>query len=307
LSNGVVCILITAMFLVPVNMASVNETKPISETPSMLLGENLAPNPSFEEGTGDMPDGWECFDWKDGSVIDWCSNDSHSGEKSVSVTNIQQPRCLYSWGTTELIPVDFTKNVYDCAVWYKYRGQPTEEQEARFCLWLYDANREDTHRFWIGVNLPYSTEWRYESRNTDHFYNEEYKEKTKYVKLYLFQSSNGDINPEVKIWFDDVFFGIRTTQLQIKDISGGFGISATVENVGETDASNIEWSIDIAGNVMIGSHFDGVISSLQSGGSVKIRSGFVLGFGPARITIVAAGEAQTVNCFVIGPFLLGMT
>jgi PKD repeat protein len=87
--------------------------------------------------------------------------------------------------------------------------------------------------------------------------------------------------------------------LTIGDFIGGIGISAMVTNAGNSTATNITWSIDLRGKMILhGSHWTGNISSLLSGDTAKIKTGLILGFG--KITIIATatcteGATDTEN------------
>jgi hypothetical protein len=96
-----------------------------------------------------------------------------------------------------------------------------------------------------------------------------------------------------------------TPIITIGEILGGFGVSATVENIGTGDAENIEWSIDLEGLVFIGSHKDGTIS-IPAGDSATIKTGLIFGFGGVDITVNAAGITKTASGTVLGPFVIGM-
>jgi hypothetical protein len=79
--------------------------------------------------------------------------------------------------------------------------------------------------------------------------------------------------------------------INVKSISKGMGVSAVIENTGTADATDVAWSITIDASLMIlGGETTGTID-VPIGGEVTIKSGFVLGFGPAAIT-VTAGDAS---------------
>lgn len=91
--------------------------------------------------------------------------------------------------------------------------------------------------------------------------------------------------------------------LEITDVRGGLGISATIKNVGTSDAENVEWSIDVEGNVFIGQGTGGVIPVIPAGGEAEIGE-FVFGIGPAVVTINAEDVSTTTNCMLLGPFVI---
>jgi hypothetical protein len=89
----------------------------------------------------------------------------------------------------------------------------------------------------------------------------------------------------------------------VKSISKGMGVTAVIENTGTADAEDVAWSIIIDAPLMIlGGETSGTID-VPIGGEVSISSGFVLGFGPAAITVTAGdasgSESGTVLLFFI--------
>lgn len=75
--------------------------------------------------------------------------------------------------------------------------------------------------------------------------------------------------------------------LSVKNIAGGVGVTAEIENVGDAEATNVEWSITLDGTVFLGGSASGTISSIGPGESATISSGFPLGFGDINIQINA--------------------
>ncbi|MFO8133757.1 MAG: hypothetical protein R6U10_07520 [Thermoplasmatota archaeon] len=93
--------------------------------------------------------------------------------------------------------------------------------------------------------------------------------------------------------------------IEIKQISGGFGITIDVTNTASGEATNIPWSIDIeASNVFFGQHSEGVISSLDGGETTRIR-GVIMGLGQADIYISVKDQSAVKECTMIGPFVIG--
>ena len=118
------------------------------------------------------------------------------------------------------------------------------------------------------------------------------------------------------VWADtrngnpDIFFDVTGTfpEISVKTISGGFGVSAEIENVGTADATNVQWSIDLEGGlVIIGSHADGTISTLAAGATQTVKIGFVLGIGGVTITAAAGGASKIASGTVLGPLVIGVS
>jgi hypothetical protein len=92
--------------------------------------------------------------------------------------------------------------------------------------------------------------------------------------------------------------------LEIGDITGGFGVSAKVKNNGSGEASDVGWSINLKGGlVILGRETTGTITKIQPGFSPQIQSGFILGFGRCTITVTADSAEKTVSAFLLGPFV----
>lgn len=111
-------------------------------------------------------------------------------------------------------------------------------------------------------------------------------------------------NGNADIYYD--IAGAAGPILSIESISGGFGVKATVTNIGTMDATDVGWTIDLEGLVIIGKHKEGTIPTLAAGGEETIKSGFVLGLGTVDITVTADGAEETATGFMLGPLVLGV-
>jgi len=102
----------------------------------------------------------------------------------------------------------------------------------------------------------------------------------------------------------------KEPSLEIKDVKGGFKISASVENNGLNDIDELDWSINLDGklfpydSIFKGKITQGVISSLTSGEKTSIKSNTVFGIGPAIIQIRTGIVTKTARCFLLGPIIL---
>jgi len=94
--------------------------------------------------------------------------------------------------------------------------------------------------------------------------------------------------------------------IEISDISGGIGVSATLTNIGGAEGTNMPWSIDVDGGLIILGHKEGTISSLAQGSSTTIKLPLVLGLGSATITVEALGTQQQADCKVFLFFVTGL-
>jgi hypothetical protein len=102
-------------------------------------------------------------------------------------------------------------------------------------------------------------------------------------------------------------FCIDKPSIEIESINEGLGATATIKNTGTQNITNLTWLFSIEGNLVTlsgKSIKEGTVPLLKADDSVSIKSGFVFGFGPAEITINAAGVTKKANCFILGPFVI---
>ena len=99
---------------------------------------------------------------------------------------------------------------------------------------------------------------------------------------------------------------ISAPELEITEITGGFGASATIKNVGDGDATDIDWTITLDGGlVILGKEKTGTITTLAPDASAEIKTGLVFGFGRVNITVAAeSAEGAIVDGSASGLLLL---
>ena len=108
---------------------------------------------------------------------------------------------------------------------------------------------------------------------------------------------------------NDIFFESvgATPILNIDEISGGFGVTVTVSNIGNAPAENTQWSINLDGDlILFGQSAEGTISTLAEGESITIRIPFVLGLGNVLISATVGDEIKTANGKLILFFVTGL-
>ncbi|MGC9308872.1 MAG: hypothetical protein ACP5FL_08880, partial [Thermoplasmatota archaeon] len=111
-----------------------------------------------------------------------------------------------------------------------------------------------------------------------------------------------DQNGNADIYYDNA--GVPGPLLSITSVSGGFGITATVTNSGTQDAEDVDYTI--AFDALFGGTEKTGTVTVPVGGEVEIKSGFIIGLGPADITINVGGVTATASGFVLGPLVLGL-
>ncbi len=116
------------------------------------------------------------------------------------------------------------------------------------------------------------------------------------------------------VWVDtrngnkDIYYSTFPAPIiSIEKISGGFGVKATIANIGTLPAENVNWKVEISGMVFIGKSTEGTIDVLNPGESKDVGPGFVFGIGPVTITVTADGVSKTAEGFMLGPLVLGVS
>jgi hypothetical protein len=103
-------------------------------------------------------------------------------------------------------------------------------------------------------------------------------------------------------------------EIEIGEIVGGLGITATINNVGSIEVTNIDWTISIEGGfIILTPEESGTIDSVPAGES-EIISMSVLGIGlgiiteSPTITVTATFDNttvdETVTARILGPLVL---
>jgi hypothetical protein len=117
-----------------------------------------------------------------------------------------------------------------------------------------------------------------------------------------------DINSSESDWSEPLSVTINAQpRLNITMIKGGLGVSVTLHNNINESLSNVTWTINLNGGLILHSQgTNGVIPNIPAGQDTTIKSGFILGFGRITITVSAIEATKTANGLLIGPFLVGV-
>jgi hypothetical protein len=100
--------------------------------------------------------------------------------------------------------------------------------------------------------------------------------------------------------------------LEIGNITGGFGVKASVKNTGDGPATNVDWTITLDGKlIFLGKSSTDTIATIAAGAEEPIKAGFILGIGKTNIVVSATCDEgvtaeKTATAFVLGPFVLGV-
>lgn len=105
---------------------------------------------------------------------------------------------------------------------------------------------------------------------------------------------NHGASTEGPIW-SFTTIGENIPEIEI-EISGGLGVNAVIENIGDIDITDLEWSITITGGLfdLINEEVNGIISHLAIGEEKTISSGNFFGLGSIDVTVIAGAE-ETID------------
>jgi parallel beta-helix repeat protein len=170
-----------------------------SQDISNVVAENLAPNPSFENGET-SPLEWSYYDYHDGTLYLWDNISSHTGSFSVGIANVSQPYNVYMWFTNKAITVDPTKS-YIFSVWYKWIGAPAPQQDAEISVREYNENGTNIGGFGLVLTYYDDGDWHHGLLNCPSFSSSTVSVTLQLEHVYRQTVSNAYIR------YDDVFFG----------------------------------------------------------------------------------------------------
>jgi uncharacterized membrane protein len=103
----------------------------------------------------------------------------------------------------------------------------------------------------------------------------------------------------------------KTTSFNIQypiliTVKGGLGIKATIKNNGTSPMTNISWTIEVSGGlILVGKTKTGVIPTLAAGNETTVKD-FVIGVGKPTITVTAGGVQVVKTGTVFLFFVLGL-
>jgi hypothetical protein len=88
-------------------------------------------------------------------------------------------------------------------------------------------------------------------------------------------------------WSETFNITIFSPELDAGYITGGlFKVNAVIKNIGDAEATDIDWSITLEGGViLLGEETTGTIPSIPEGGEVIVSSSLILGFGNTIVKV----------------------
>ncbi|MBN2599206.1 MAG: PKD domain-containing protein [Candidatus Thermoplasmatota archaeon] len=118
---------------------------------------------------------------------------------------------------------------------------------------------------------------------------------------YVIKAKAKDINGGESDWSEGHTIAILDAPLpKVEWIKGGlFKVSASVTNMGGVAATNVPWTISLAGGAFIGKETTGTIASIEPGVRETIKSKFILGFGPTVITVTFGDDSKTQDAQIL--------
>ncbi len=123
-------------------------------------------------------------------------------------------------------------------------------------------------------------------------------------------------NAASPVYYDDLSLEVAggvppQPDIEIGAITGGKAIGATIQNVGEGDATNVAWTIALDGGLILkGKETTGTVATIAAGADAAATAS-VFGIGKVTITVTATCDegdtaTKTASGFVFIIFVLGV-
>jgi hypothetical protein len=102
----------------------------------------------------------------------------------------------------------------------------------------------------------------------------------------------------------DIYFGqaveITAPELDIISVKGPIGVTATIKNIGDAEATNVDWEVHVTGGILkqIDKKGSGNEATLGVGAEIKGKSGIIIGLGKIEVVATATcdeGSEDTEN------------
>jgi len=99
---------------------------------------------------------------------------------------------------------------------------------------------------------------------------------------------------------------LQTACMKIGKVQGGFlKINVELKNIGEMEATNVQWKINVDGGVILtGRESTGTTTNIAADGTIGIESKYILGFGKVSVKVEAEIPENTATREVNGKVIL---
>ena len=115
---------------------------------------------------------------------------------------------------------------------------------------------------------------------------------------YKIRAKTKDILDGESKWSDyHSFYILKPPYMKVRRIYGGFlTINAIIQNLGEIEATNVEWNFNISGGIILTAREStGNITCIPPYGEMPIESKPIIGFGKVTVTLQASIPENTVK------------
>jgi hypothetical protein len=112
-----------------------------------------------------------------------------------------------------------------------------------------------------------------------------------------------DVNGAESNYSAPLVMNVTGPQIDIIIRPRGFGVVATLVNIGEEAATNVTWAITVTGGlVFFGAEKDGSVERILPKDALVVTS-LIFGFFKAMVSATADGGSDNLSGFIVGPFI----
>jgi len=157
---------------------------------------NLIQNYSFEQGNGGWPDFWDKIS---NATFVWDSTKSHTGFRSVSISDTSSPGVFYGLQTSYYIAVNPSKN-YNLSAWYSW-SEPKGSEFPTIRLSEFDSLGNHIYTYNLYLTWGRQNPW------DPHLWKDvNFHSGTRYVKIAVgrYVNPNGQSNPNATLRWDTI-------------------------------------------------------------------------------------------------------
>ena len=142
--------------------------------------------------------------------------------------------------------------------------------------------------------------WKQQELSEDLIFDDYWKQVAFYYKCTGKKPFLSLVNEDDYMILDDITVTdvSRPTELAIEFVPSGFSLSVVIKNIGEYEAIDLVWSLNITGGILglINTSLDGDADNLSAGDELEISLPLLIGLGPLMIVATAsAANADEVT------------